>query len=96
MENKNINKTIRTENDFHCHLDMKQFSENAEIIIGDFFKESSGYLITVQTVEGKQPSQPNMWIKPCSSLRTSLGMCREVRVSPNRKIGISLLRRRVS
>ncbi len=42
-----MNKTIRTENDFHCHLDMKQFSENAEIIIGDFFKESSGYLITV-------------------------------------------------
>jgi hypothetical protein len=30
-----------------------------------------------------------MWMKPCSSRRMSLGMWREVRVSPWRKIGIS-------
>jgi hypothetical protein len=37
-----------------------------------------------------------MWMKPCSSLRISFGMCCDVRVSPNRKIGMSALRRRVS
>jgi TatD DNase family protein len=38
---------LRNENDFHCHLDMKDFSENAEEIIDGFFRESSGYIITV-------------------------------------------------
>ena len=37
-----------------------------------------------------------MWMKPCSSFRISFGMCWEVRVSPNRKIGMSALRLRVS
>jgi len=35
MENKNMSiiKKERSENDFHCHLDMKQFAENAGAII---------------------------------------------------------------
>ena len=37
-----------------------------------------------------------MWMKPCSSRSTSLGMWREVRVSPCRKMGISALRIRIS
>ncbi|MNL34235.1 hypothetical protein D3C87_1561980 [compost metagenome] len=37
-----------------------------------------------------------MWMKPCSSRRISLGIWREVRVSPYRKIGRSELRRRTS
>lgn len=49
MENKSMNKIEipGTENDFHCHLDMKQIGKNAEMIVEEFFKESSGYLITV-------------------------------------------------
>lgn len=48
MENKSVSKSekIRTENDFHCHLDMMQFSDSAGLIVKDFFKESSGYLVT--------------------------------------------------
>ncbi|MCY1243885.1 hypothetical protein D9M69_637610 [compost metagenome] len=38
----------------------------------------------------------NIWMKPCSSRRISLGIWREVRVSPYRKIGRSELRRRTS
>jgi len=38
----------------------------------------------------------NMWMKPCSSRNTSLGICREVRVSPYRNIGMSTLRKRIS
>ncbi len=49
MENKSMKteQGKRTENDFHCHLDMKQFADNAKSIIIEFFKESSGYIITV-------------------------------------------------
>ena len=47
MESKNINRKLGTENDFHCHLDMKQFAENAKSIVKEFFDKSSGYLITV-------------------------------------------------
>ena len=38
----------------------------------------------------------NMWMKPCISRSTSLGMWRVVRVSPCRKIGMSALRKRIS
>lgn len=49
MEGKEMKKEeyLRSETDFHCHLDMKDFSENAESIIEEFFNESSGYIITV-------------------------------------------------
>ncbi len=60
MENKNMSiiKKERSENDFHCHLDMKQFAENAGAIIDDFFKESSGYLISVA-----DPYEENSYIR---------------------------------
>jgi len=49
MEGKKMKneENLRSETDFHCHLDMDDFSENAEEIIDEFFKESSGYLVTV-------------------------------------------------